>query len=80
MPPRGLSLRTFNIRGRRGFRITQAIWEARISGFNLMIMTETNITEQAYCCNRMGYGVVCLQAITMSACDAKGGVGLFIQD
>ena len=53
-----LSLGNYHIRNDRVSGIAQAIWEARIDGFIIMIMTETNITDQEYCLNSMGYNVV----------------------
>ena len=38
-----------------------------------MIMIETKITNQAYCCNRLGYDVVFFPVITKTAFGAKGG-------
>ena len=59
-PPRPwrLFLGTYNIRDGREPRLGQAVWYARIGGFDLMILMETKITKQLYCCNRMGYIVV----------------------
>ena len=51
---------------------------ARISGFNLMILTETKITDQAYCRKGMGYDVVCLKVLMTADRDAKGVVGMII--
>ena len=45
-----------------------------------MILTETNITDQAYCCNILGYHVVCFLVITTASGGAQGGVGLVFQD
>ena len=44
----------FNIRNIWGFGFAQAIWAAQIGGFDLMVLTENNITDQAYFCNRLG--------------------------
>ena len=55
----GLSIRTFNICDGRGFGLVQDIRLVQIDGFNLMVMTETKVTNKAYCQNRMGYDVVC---------------------
>ena len=59
-PPRPqiLSIRTFNICDGRGFKLAQAIWEVQIGSFKLMILTETKVTDQAYCHSRLGYDVV----------------------
>ena len=47
--PLGLSIRTFNI------GLVHANWVAHISGFGLMVLTETKITDQKYCHNRIVY-------------------------
>ena len=56
--PRGLSLRTFNIRNVRGYRLAQAIRAVQIGSFNIIILKEAKITNQAYCSNRLGYDVL----------------------
>ena len=43
-----------------------------------MILTDTNITNQDYCRNRLVYNVVCLLEITMAAGGVQGGVGLVV--
>ena len=45
--PQGLSIRTYNICNRRGFRLAQAIWEVQVRGFDHMVLTETKVTDQA---------------------------------
>ena len=57
--PRRLYLGNYRIRNGRGSGIAQAIRVARIGGFDLMILTETRITDQDYYCNRVLYNVVC---------------------
>ena len=52
----------------------KAIWEARISGFNLMNLMETKITYEAYFLNRMGYNMIWLQDITAAVGEVQGGV------
>ena len=49
-PPRhgGLSLKNFNISNLWGFRLAQAIRAVHVGVFELMIMMETNITNQDY--------------------------------
>ena len=61
--PRRLSIGTFNIRNGWGFRITHAIRAVQIGGFDLMILMDTKVNNQAYCHNMMGYDVVFLPAI-----------------
>ena len=56
--PQGISLGTFNIRGGWDYGVTQAIWAVQVGRFDVMLMTDTKITDQAYCCNRLGYDVV----------------------
>ena len=48
----------------------------QIIGFDLMILTENNITKKAYCHNMIGYDMVCSQEITTWDCDAQGRVGM----
>ena len=56
--PRGLSLGTLNIHDGRGSGIAQAIMAVQIGVFDLMILMETKITNQAYCHNSLVYDVV----------------------
>ena len=76
--PQGLSLGTFNTRNGRGFRLAYEIRAVQISSFDLMIMTETKITDQAYLCNMMVYDVMFLEDITMKGGGVQGGVVLVI--
>ena len=78
--PLGLSLGTFNIRNARGSRILQDIWVVQIGISDLMISTETNITDHAYCCNKLGYDVVCLLMRTKADSGYQVGVCLVIRD
>ena len=59
---------------------TQAIRAVHISGFDLMVLMETNIINQAYFWNKLGYNILCLWVITTSSGSAQGGVGLFVWD
>ena len=45
-----------------------------------MILTETNITDQAYFQNRMRYNMVLLQAIMMAGGEVQELMGLVIYD
>ena len=50
--PPGLAIRTLNIRDGRGFGLAQAIRALELSGFDLMLLTDTNpdggvLTQQA---------------------------------
>ena len=47
---------------------------ARIGGFDLMILTETRITDQDYYCNRVIYNVVCSPMRMIVVDGAQGGV------
>ena len=53
---------------------------AHIGGFNPMILTETNITDKAYCRHKMGYNVVCLEAHMTVDGDAQGGLGMIVRN
>ena len=76
----GLSIATFNICDNQGFRLEQAIQAVHIGGFDLMILTATNITDQAYGHNMLGYDVVYLPVFTTDAGGLKRGVGLVVRD
>ena len=56
--PQGFFLGNYHIRNVRVSRIAQAIRAAYIGGFDLMVLMDTNITDQYYCCNMIGYNVV----------------------
>ena len=56
--PWGLSIGTLNIRDGRISGLAQVIRLVHISGFGLMILTETKITDQDYCLRSLGYDVV----------------------
>ena len=43
-----------------------------ISGFNLMVVTETKVANQQYCHNRLGYKVVCSLVITTRITGVSG--------
>ena len=57
--PQGLYIGTFNIHIGQGFRIMQDIQVVQIGGFDLIVLTETKVTNQDYCHNRLGYNMVC---------------------
>ena len=78
--PQGLFLRTFNICYCQVFGLTQGIWAIYIGSFNLMILMETNITNQAYLRNNLGYDMVCFPDITTSVGGAQKGLGLVVWD
>ena len=56
------------------------IQTVQIDGFNLMILTDTNITNQYYCRNGLGYEFVCLLMSMKVAGDAQGGGCLVVRD
>ena len=47
-----------------------------IGGFDLMILTETNIIYQVYFKNSMGYDVLCSNSIMAAEGYSQGGVGM----
>ena len=51
---------------------------AQISGFDLMILTKTNITKQAYCYNELRYDVLFLQEITAASVNVQRVVDLVL--
>ena len=65
--PHVLSLKTFKLRNKWDIGLAQAIQVVQISIFDLMILTDTKITYQSYCLNRLVYNVVCLSEITVEA-------------
>ena len=65
----------FHIQNGRGFGLAKAISLVQIGSFNLMILTQTKVINQGYCCNRLGYDVVGLPEITTAAVGAQGGGG-----
>ena len=56
----------------------KVIQEVQIGGFDLMILVDTNITNQAYFRNRLGYDVVCSPIIPTASGGIQGGVCLVI--
>ena len=45
-----------------------------------MVLTETKVTGQAYCKNRLGYDVVCSSMVKTDAGGVQEGVGMVVQD
>ena len=78
--PKGVSLGTYTIRNGRGFGLTQAIREVHIGSFDVMLLTETKITSEAYYHNQRGYDVVCPSAVATDTCGAQGGVELLVRE
>ena len=73
LPP-GLNLVIYNIWDGRGFGLPQAIRDMQISIYELMLLTETNISYAFYCHNRLSYNSVCSQAVIATSRGAKGGL------
>ena len=69
----------YNIHDCQVFGLSQAIWEDQIGNYNVMILTERNISDEAYCHNRIGYDMVCFLAAATAARGAHGGMGLVFQ-
>ena len=70
----------YHIRDGRGLGIVHYIRAAWIGGFDRTILTETKITDQDYCRNRMGCDVVCSKAIISADGDEQEGVGTTVGD
>ena len=58
----------------------QAIQAALIGSFDIMILTENKITDHYYCCNSMGYNMVCSQETTTAVVDVQGRLGMLVLD
>ena len=78
--PPGLPLVTLNIRYGRESWLEQAIREVQIGSFDLMILTATKVSDQYYCCNILGYEMVCLPMSTTVDGGAHRVVCLVIQE
>ena len=74
--PPVLSLGTFNIHGVRDSGLTQAIQALQIGVFDLMVLTDTKITNLACFLNSLRYDVLCSLMITTEDVCAQGGSGL----
>ena len=78
--PWGLSIGTLNIRNGQGYGLMQAIRAVQIDGFDLMILLDNKITNQAYCHSSLGYNVF-YSLMSMAAAGGAQGVGcLVVQD
>ena len=60
------------------FSLTQDIWVVQLVNYNVMILTETNISDETYCQNRIGYKVVCLPMTATAARVTQGRVVLIV--
>ena len=56
--PRGLNLRAYNISD----GLAQAIWAVHLRNYKVMMLSETKISDGAYCHKRLRYSVVCFPA------------------
>ena len=74
--PRGISINTFNIRDGRGLGLVHPTWKVQDGGFNLMVLTDTKVTNQAYSYNRLPYNMVCLPETKADDGLAQGGARL----
>ena len=81
-PPRppGLNLGTCYIQDGRGFGLPQSFWDMHLSSYDLILLTEKNITEVAYYHNHMGHNGVCSQLVFPMVRGAQGGVGLVVRE
>ena len=76
--PRGLNLGVYNIRNGRGFGLDQSIWAVQLIRYDVMMLTETKISDEAYCHTWLGCDMVCFLASATSARGAQGGVVLVV--
>ena len=74
--PRGLNLRAYNISD----GLAQAIWAVHLRNYNVMMLSETNISDGAYCHKRLRYSVVCSPASVTATWGAQRVVGLVVQE
>ena len=75
-----LAIGTLNICNVMGFRIAQEVQVVDLGGFNLMVLTKTNISMTAYFRNQIGYNMVCSTAHSSRAGGEQGVVVLVLQD
>ena len=80
-PPRppGLNLGTYDICYGCGFVVHQGIQTVQLRNYELMILTDTTIPDEAYCHNHLGYTVVCYQVVGTVAGGEQEGVGLVVR-
>ena len=48
----------YNILDGHGLRLSQAIRAVERGNYELMLLMEKNISDEVYCRNRLGYGIV----------------------
>ena len=68
----------YNIRNGRGFGLDQSIWAVQLIRYDVMMLTETKISDKVYCHNRLGYDMVCLPAAATDARVIQGGLRLVV--
>ena len=64
----------YNIRDFQGFGLHQGIWDVQLGNYDLMLLMETKILDQAYCHNFLSYDVMCSQVVGTATRVAQGGV------
>ena len=47
---------------------------------DLMLLTKKNIPNEMYCHKRLGYNIMCSQAVGNMAGGVQGGVGLVVRE
>ena len=52
--------------------------EFQIGNYNVIMMTGTNISDEVYCPNCIGYNVVCFLMDDMDSGGVQGGVGIVV--
>ena len=76
--PHGLDLGMYNILDGWGFIISQDIQAVHLCNCDVMMLTETKISDEAYCHTWLGCDMVCFLASATSARGAQGGVVLVV--
>ena len=66
LPPR-IAIKTLNICYCQGFKLVPAIQAVEFRGFNVMLITKTNLQSEAYSHHRLGYNMTCLATRHSSA-------------
>ena len=51
----------------------------QLGNYDMMLLTETNILDEEYCHNHLGYNVVCYQALGTVDGGAQGVLGLVVR-
>ena len=74
--PPGISIKKLNIQDGHVFGLVQSIQAVERGGFDVMLLTETNIYMEKYSHNHLGYDRTCSGALPSRARGDQGGVGL----